>query len=79
MEPIEAMLDPSSGHLRRGLAFERAGRYSEAADEYREAAQQDPSDPEAQEHLGLVLRELGRDEEANEAFRAALEIHAEEV
>ena len=79
MAPIEAMVDPSSSPLSRGLALERAGRYSEAVAAYRQAAQVDPSDAEAQVHLGVVLRELGRDEEANEAFRAALELHAEAV
>ncbi len=79
MEPVEAMVDPSPGHLSRGLAFERAGRYSEAADAYRESAQKDPSEPDVHLHLGLMLRELGRDEEANEAFRTALELHAEKV
>ena len=76
MEPI-AMAEPSTSHLNRGRTFERAGRYSEAVAAYQEAAQLDPSDVDAQVRLGLVLRVLGRDEEANEAFRAALDLRAE--
>ena len=78
MEPI-AMLEPSASHLTRGRTFERAGRYSEAVAAYQEAAQLHPSDVDAQVRLGLVLRVLGRDEEANEAFRAVLDLRAEEA
>ncbi len=70
------MVEPSTSHLNRGRTFERVGRYSEAAAEYQEAAELDPSDVDAQLRLGLVLRVLGRDEEANEAFRAALDLRA---
>jgi Flp pilus assembly protein TadD len=75
MEPTvtERMPDPSTAHLNRGLALERVGRYSEAADAYREAARLEPGDLDPHLRLGLVLRMMGRDEEANEAFRAALD------
>ena len=79
MLPMKAMVDPSSDHLGRGDAFERAGRYAEAAEAYRDAVVSDPQDVDARVRLGVVLRELGRDEEANETFRAALELHAETV
>ena len=69
--------EPSAEHLSRGLSAERAGRYTEAAEAYREAARLDPGDIDAQVRLGLVLRVLGRDEEANEAFRLALYMRAE--
>ena len=71
------MAEPSPSHLTRGQAFERDGRYSDAAAAYREAAQHNPSDVDAQVRLGVVLRMLGRDEEANEAFRAALVLRAD--
>jgi tetratricopeptide (TPR) repeat protein len=45
-------------HCERALGLEREGRYEEAAAEYREA--------------GILLRELGQDDEANRAFEAAL-------
>lgn len=68
------MAEPSSDHRNRGLALERAGRYAEAANAYREAARLDPGDIDAQVRLGLMLRGLGHDDEANEAFRAALDL-----
>ena len=60
-------------HLRRGLNFERAGRYSEAATAYREAVAADPGALEARLRLGVVLRELGLDDEANGMFLSALD------
>ena len=42
MLPMKAMVDPSSDHLGRGDAFERAGRYAEAAEAYRDAVVSDP-------------------------------------
>ena len=79
MEPMEFDRLPhaSAEHLSRGLSAERAGRYGEAAEAYQEAARLDPGDIDAQVRLGMVLRVLGRDEEANEAFRLALDIRAE--
>lgn len=67
------------GPLQRGLGLERKGRYSEAAEAYREAARLTPGDVNARMRLGLVLRVLGRDEEANEAFRVALDLRGVEV
>jgi Flp pilus assembly protein TadD len=79
MEPMQSdrIPEPSAAQLSRGLAAERAGRYAEAVEAYREAARLDPGDIDAQVRLGLVLRVLGRDEEANEAFRLALDMRAE--
>jgi Flp pilus assembly protein TadD len=61
-------------HHNRGLSLERAGRYREAAEAYAEAVRLDPDDADAQIKLGLVLRELGRDEEANLAFLSAIRL-----
>lgn len=79
MGPMEfdRLPQPSAVHLSRGLSAERAGRYGDAADAYREATRIDPGDLDALVRLGMVLRVLGRDEEANEAFRLALSIRAE--
>ena len=63
-------------HHNRGLSLERAGRYREAAEAYAEAVRLDPDDADAQVKLGLVLRELGRDEEANRAFLSALKLRS---
>jgi Flp pilus assembly protein TadD len=59
----------------RGKALERQGHNEEAAAAYAEATRLDPGDVDAQVRLGLVLRDLGRDEEANQAFQNALELH----
>ena len=79
MEPMESDRLPqaSAEHLSRGRSAERAGRYAEAVEAYREAARLDPGDIDVQVRLGMVLRVLGRDEEANEAFRLALHIRAD--
>ena len=63
-------------HHNRGLSFERAGRYGEAADAYATAVRFDPDDADAHVKLGLILRELGRDDEANIAFLSALRLCA---
>ncbi len=63
-------------HYNRALDFERAGQYHQAIDAYRQAIEADPSDLDALIRLGLVLREVGRDEEANRAFSSALDVSA---
>jgi Flp pilus assembly protein TadD len=60
--------------LSRAIALERSGHREEAAEAYGEAVHLNPDDPIAQTRLGLVLRELGRDEEANHAFLSALRL-----
>ncbi len=63
-------------HYNRAVELERTGRYEQAVTEYQEAVRLDPSDADAHVHLGLLLRELGRDEDANKAFEAALALYA---
>ena len=58
-------------HRQRAAVLEARGRYDEAIDAYREALRCDPEAADAQLRIGLLLRELGRDEEANQAFAAA--------
>lgn len=65
--------------LLRGQQLEREGRLSDAAEAYREGLRQEPGDVAARVRLGLVLRHLGRDEEANEVFREVLELHPAEI
>jgi Flp pilus assembly protein TadD len=68
--------DPALLHFNRALDFESQGRCSEAAASYREAIRNDPMHVRALLRLGLVLRDLGRDEEANAAFATALRLHS---
>jgi Flp pilus assembly protein TadD len=75
--PIElSMPDPSPDPLLRGLQFERQGRLSEAVDAYRESARVQPEGVTALVRLGLVLRQMGHDEEANEVFGRVLAMHS---
>ena len=58
----------------RASALERDGRVGEALEAYLQAVRFDPHDPLHHVRLGLVLRGVGRDEEANRAFQAALDL-----
>ena len=58
----------------RASSLERDGRVSEALEAYLQAVLFDPYDPLNHVRLGLVLRGAGRDEEANRAFQAALDL-----
>ena len=72
---IDAMTVLSTDPLLRGLHLEREGRLSEAVDAYRESARLEPEGVAALVRLGLVLRQMGRDDEANEVFGRVLERH----
>jgi len=61
-------------HYNRGLSLERSGKCEEAVAAYSEAIRNHPFDIDALVHLGLILRELGRDDEANRAFLTALDV-----
>ena len=67
-----AVVNSAIVHYNRALSLERSGRYEEAVAAYRESIRLDPTDIDAHVNLGFVLRELGRDAEANAAFQAAL-------
>ncbi len=67
---------PAVVAFNRGIDLERRGLCDAAVDAYREAVRLDPGDVDAQVRLGLLLREAGRDEEANRAFQAALALQA---
>ncbi len=66
------MVQPAVVHYNRAVDLERRGHYQDAAAEYQEAIRLDPNDADTHVRLGLLLRELGRDEDANRAFEAAL-------
>jgi Flp pilus assembly protein TadD len=61
-------------HRLRAISLEQRGRYEEAAAAYGEALLLEPDDPATHLKLGLVLRGIGRDEEANHEFRRSLDL-----
>jgi tetratricopeptide (TPR) repeat protein len=63
-------------HRQRAAVLEARGRPEEAIKAYRETLRCDPEAADAQLRIGLLLRELGRDEEANQAFAAALQLRS---
>ena len=65
-------------HLHLGNALHNQGRYVEAVDAYRVAAEQRPDNDLAYANLGLVLNELGRYEEAETHLRRALALNPQD-
>jgi Flp pilus assembly protein TadD len=65
--------------LLRGQQLEREGRLDDAAEAYREGLRKEPGHVAVRVRLGLVLRHMGRDEEANDVFREVLELHPAEI
>jgi Flp pilus assembly protein TadD len=60
----------------RAAELERHGNYAEAVASYRESLLHAPHDLGVHVRLGLLLRELGRDDEANRVFAAAMALTA---
>lgn len=67
----------AEGHRKRGISLEQEGHYADAVAAFEAAVRLEPEGVESRVHLGLMLRELGRDEEANQVFAAALELLGE--
>jgi len=65
----ESKRDEGMRHLRRGLAFERANRAAEAAEQYRRAIENDPRLREAHNALGLYYQSRGLMAKAADEFR----------
>jgi len=77
MDNDKSLDDPAGladGHRRRAFRLERDGRYEEAVLAYRSALGFNPRNLGAHVGLGLLLRTLGRDEEANQVFSAAIDL-----
>ncbi len=70
------LLMPDSANLytARGIALAAAGQLEKAADAYRAAMARASGAPEPVANLGLVLLQLGRQDEARACFKQALEI-----
>lgn len=68
-----ALLDPE-GHLSRGNAHYALGDYTAALEEFAAALDQRPTYVNALFNQGVVLSKLGRIDEAEVAFRAAIRL-----
>ena len=68
-------IDPKSAAYLDSLGWAqfRMGRYAEAEEHLRDALRYDGSDPMIREHLGDLLQETGRQEEAVREWQAALD------
>ena len=64
-----------NAHRQLGLVLYKQGRYDEALDAYRVAAEQRPNYAKIHVNLGMVLNELGRYEEAETHLRRAIALN----
>jgi tetratricopeptide (TPR) repeat protein len=67
--------EPSREFLNLGHAARRAGRLSEAVEQYGAALASDPDSAEANSTFGLMLLQLGRAEESESPLRKAVELN----
>lgn len=72
VDEIERLAAGERLHLQRGQAAFNAGRFADAADAFRRAADADPASARARTNLGTALGQLGRIDEAIAAYREAL-------
>ena len=77
IEALKRMVEarPEDSRARFGLAleYERLGRWEEVVTELRAYLARAADEGNAYGRLGRALRELGRDEEAREAYRQGVE------
>lgn len=67
-------LVPARGYLTLGNAYLEQGRAGRALDQYRQAAEKDPSYANAHYNCGVLLERLGRYGEATAAYARAVDI-----
>ena len=76
-EPVPdaaALQTRSQALIEAGNTFYRAGDHTTAAKRYAAAAVVKPDDPAAYFGLGMALKQLGRDEDARQAYARAREL-----
>jgi tetratricopeptide (TPR) repeat protein len=71
---IELDPDSTSAHLSLGLIFRERGRYEEALLEFEDVLEKEPTRAEAWWGKGSALAKLGRDQEAETAYKKAVEV-----
>lgn len=78
-EAVKLNADDLEAHLNLGFAYQQAERFEEAVDQYDYVIERAPSDTAALYNRGVVLLELGRDDEAEESWWNVLEADPEHV
>ena len=63
----------------QGALYFKAGRFSDAERAYRTAIEGAPRDPEAKLGLAMVLRNLGRNEEATAIIREMARLYPDQL
>jgi tetratricopeptide (TPR) repeat protein len=71
--------DDPRAHVRLGFAYQQAGRFDDALEEYERALELDPRDTAALYNTGVILLDLGEDDRAEEVLWDVLEIDPEHV
>lgn len=70
---LEARPDDSRARFGLALEYERLGRWEEAVAELRTYLERTQDEGNAYGRLGRALRELGRDDEARDAYQRGIE------
>jgi serine/threonine protein kinase len=71
--------ESSSGYVDLGMAYERVGNIAQALQSYAQAARQDPANPAAYMHTGILQSRLHRTVEGNQAFDQAQAIFEKQI
>jgi tetratricopeptide (TPR) repeat protein len=78
MSEVAALNAGARGHVVLATSAFRAGRFAEAAEEYRKALEGNPDDPVAWGNLGTALERLGDAAGAEQSYRRALDLAPED-
>ena len=64
----------ADGHICLGTAFNGTGKYEQAAEQFRQAMQQNPADDAAYRGLATAYERLGKPAEAESTYREAIQL-----
>lgn len=76
---VKANPDDVQARLQLGYAYQEAGRYDKAVDQYQYVIEKDPSNTAAKYNLGVVYMRLGFDDKAEQAFWDVLDVTPDHV